>query len=230
MLKELKEEVCRANCALEKFGLVRFTFGNVSGILRERGFVAIKPSGVPYCELTPDDIVVLDLDGKPVQGTLRPSSDAPTHLALYRAFGEIGGITHTHSRHATMFAQAGRGIPCFGTTHADAFYGEIPCTRPLTEDEVSRDYELNAGKVIFERFANLRPLEMPGVLVASHGPFTWGRNAMQSVEYSVLLEDIASTALGTLDLNPSAAPIAQFLLDKHFLRKHGADAYYGQQK
>lgn len=230
MLKELKEQVCRANCDLEKFGLVRLTFGNVSALLRERGFVAIKPSGIPYRDLTPEHIVVLDLDGKTVQGNLHPSSDAPTHLTLYRAFPEIGGITHTHSTYATMFAQAGRGIPCFGTTHADVFHGEVPCTRNINEDEVRHEYEVNTGKLIIERFAEMKPLEMPGVLVACHGPFTWGKTATASVENSVVLEEIAHTAFGTMQLNPSAPPIPRYLLDKHFLRKHGTDAYYGQQR
>ncbi len=230
MLKELKEEVCGANGDLVKYGLVTLTFGNVSGIDRERGLVAIKPSGVPYSALTPDDIVVLDLDGKQVQGVMRPSSDAPTHLALYRAFPDIGGITHTHSSCATMFAQACRGIPCFGTTHADVFYGEVPVTRPLTEEEVARNYEANTGAVIVECLAGRKAVEMPGVLVAHHGPFTWGRNAAAAVENSLVLEEIAKTAIGTLLLRPDAPPIPQYLLDKHYGRKHGSDAYYGQSR
>ena len=230
MIKELTEQVCCANLELQRHGLVVLTFGNVSGIDRERGLVAIKPSGVSYAELTPANVAVVDLDGNRVEGDLRPSSDTPTHLALYKAFPEVGGITHTHSSHATMFAQACRGIPCLGTTHADVFYGEVPVTRGLTEEEVDDDYEVHVGNVIVERFADLTPEEMPGVLVAHHGPFTWGRDAAASVENAVTLEEIATTALGTLELRPDAPPIPQYLLDKHYLRKHGEGAYYGQKK
>ena len=229
MERELREQVCQANRDLVRLGLVTLTFGNASGIDRGEGLVAIKPSGIPYDDLTPDDLVIVDLDGKLVQGSLRPSSDTRTHLILYREFSEIGGLTHTHSTYATMFAQACRGIPCFGTTHADVFYGEVPVTRPLTEEEVHTDYETDTGKVIVERFAELRPHEMPAVLVAHHGPFVWGADAASSVENSVALEEIAKTALGTLQLQPDAPPIPQYLLDKHYLRKHGKDAYYGQQ-
>ena len=229
MLRELREQVCQANCDLVRHGLVMLTFGNVSGIDRDQGLVVIKPSGVSYAGLTPDDLVVVDLGGKVVQGALHPSSDTPTHLVLYRAFTEIGGITHTHSSHATMFAQACRGIPCFGTTHADVFYGEVPVTRPLTEDEVHSEYEVHTGKAIVERFADIEPGSMPAALVAQHGPFVWGRDAAACVENSVVLEEIAKTAIGTLQLQPDAPPIPQYLLDKHYLRKHGRDAYYGQQ-
>ena len=230
MLKKLREAVCQANRDLLRRGLVTLTFGNVSGIDRERGLFVIKPSGASYSDLTPDDLVVVDLDAKVVQGTLHPSSDTPTHLILYRAFPEIGGITHTHSTYATMFAQACRGIPCFGTTHADIFYGEVPVTRPLTEEEVHSEYETNTGKVIVERFAELKPTEMPGVLVAHHGPFAWGKDAAASVENGAALEEIAKTALGTLQLDPDAPPIPEYLLDKHYQRKHGTDAYYGQKR
>lgn len=230
MERELREQVCQANRDLVRLGLVTLTFGNASGIDRGEGLIAIKPSGVAYDDLTPDDLVIVDLDGKVVQGSLRPSSDTPTHLVLYREFAGIGGITHTHSSHATMFAQACRGIPCFGTTHADVFYGEVPVTRPLTEEEVHADYETNTGKVIVERFAEVRPEEMPAVLVAHHGPFVWGADAASSVANSVVLEEIAKTALGTLQLNPDAPPVPQYLLNKHYLRKHGKDAYYGQRQ
>jgi len=228
MIEDLKQQVVEANRKLERLGLVILTFGNVSGIDRDRGLVAIKPSGVSYAALAPDNVAVVDLDGNLVEGELRPSSDTPTHLELYRAFPEIGGVTHTHSSHATMFAQAARPIPCFGTTHADVFYGEVPVTRELTEEEVRADYEVNVGRLIVERFADLEPAEMPGVLVAHHGPFTWGPDAARSVENAVVLEEIARTALGTLQLDPDAQPIARHLLDKHYRRKHGADAYYGQ--
>ena len=228
MLEKLKEEVCRANLDLVKHGLVTLTWGNASGIDRDGGFVVIKPSGVPYEELTPEGLVVVDLTGKVVEGDRRPSSDTPTHLTLYREFSSIGGIAHTHSTHAVMFAQACRGIPCLGTTHAVQFYGEVPVTRSLTEREVEEDYEGNTGKVIAECFSKLNPAEMPAVLAANHGPFTWGDNATSSVENSIVLEEIARIALGTLGLSQAQAQIPQYLLDKHFLRKHGADAYYGQ--
>lgn len=230
MERELREQVCQANRDLVRHGLVTLTFGNVSGIDRDKGLIAIKPSGVAYADLTPDELVIVDLDGKVVQGSLHPSSDTPTHLVLYRAFAEIGGITHTHSSHATMFAQACRGISCFGTTHADVFYGEVPVTRPLTPDEVRGEYEVNTGKAIVERFADIEPGTMPAALVAQHGPFVWGKDAPASVENSVVLEEIARTAIGTLQLQPDTPPIPQHLLDKHYLRKHGKDAYYGQQQ
>jgi len=228
MLEELKAQVCQANQDLERYGLVTLTFGNVSGIAREKGLVAIKPSGVGYADLTPEDIVVVDLDGNVVEGGLRPSSDTPTHLALYRAFPDIGGITHTHSTYATIFAQAGQGIPCLGTTHADHFYGEVPVTRPLSREEIEGEYEANVGNVIVERFAELKPREMPAVLVANHGPFTWGKDPAESVKNAVVLEEIAQTAFGTLSLDESLPPIPKYLLGTHFLRKHGPEAYYGQ--
>ena len=228
MLSALRKSVCRANLELVKHGLITLTFGNVSGRHLEKNLVAIKPSGVDYHALTPDDIVILDLNGNVVEGTLRPSSDAPTHLALYRAWPTIGGITHTHSTYATAFAQAVKPIPCLGTTHADVFYGEVPCTRTLTREEVQSEYELNTGKVIVECLGSTDPLEMPAMLVANHGPFTWGRDAADSVKNSVALEEIARSALATLTLNPAIQPIPDHLLDKHFLRKHGPEAYYGQ--
>jgi L-ribulose-5-phosphate 4-epimerase len=231
MLEELKREVLEANLALPEHGLVTFTWGNVSGIDRETGLVVIKPSGVPYNELKIDDLVVLDLDGNIVEGSLRPSSDTPTHLALYRAFPQIGGIVHTHSPGATSWAQAGRPIPALGTTHADYFYGEIPVTRTLTQEEIERGYELETGNVIIESFEKegLDPIAMPGVLLSGHAPFAWGKNADQAVHNAVVLEEVAKMALNTFMLNPHIKPIDQFLLDKHYLRKHGANAYYGQK-
>ena len=229
VLTSLRESVCRANLDLVKCGLVTLTFGNVSGRDPERNLVAIKPSGVAYEELTPEDIVLLDLDGNIVEGNLRPSSDTPTHLALYRAFPEAGGVTHSHSTYATAFAQAMTSIPCLGTTHADVFYGEVPCTRPLTREEIGGYYEANTGAVIVERFTGLDPMRIPGVLVANHGPFTWGRDAAESVRNSVALEEIARSAIATLTLNPTIRPIPGHLLDKHFMRKHGPKAYYGQK-
>jgi L-ribulose-5-phosphate 4-epimerase len=207
---------------------VLFTFGNASGIDRAAGLVAIKPSGVPYDQLKPSDIVVVDLDGKPVRGDLRPSSDLPTHLALYRAFEGIGGVVHTHSRWATVWAQAGREIPCFGTTHADYFDGAVPVTDPLPAEEINGDYESNTGLAIVRRFQTLDPLARPAVLVAGHGPFAWGRSASEAVHHAVILEELAHMALETVALNPNAQPISQALLDRHFLRKHGPGAYYGQ--
>jgi L-ribulose-5-phosphate 4-epimerase len=232
MLKQLKKEVLEANLQLPKHGLVTFTWGNVSGIDREQGLVVIKPSGIPYEELKVEDLVVINLDGKIVEGTLRPSSDTPTHLALYRAFPKLGGIVHTHSPWATSWAQAGRPIPALGTTHADYFYGEIPCTRPLTQEEIQRAYELETGNVIIEIFENegIDPIAMPGVLLSGHAPFSWGENASQAVHNAVVLEEVAKMALHTFQLNPQVQPIDQFLLDKHYLRKHGASAYYGQKK
>lgn len=231
MLERLKKDVLEANLQLPKHGLVTFTWGNVSGIDRQTGLVVIKPSGVPYDELHIDDLVVLDLDGKIVEGTLRPSSDTPTHLALYRAFPQIGGIVHTHSPWATSWAQAGRRIPALGTTHADYFYGEIPCTRTLTEEEIERGYELETGNVIIETFENegLDPVAMPGILLSGHAPFSWGKNANEAVHNAVVLEEVAKMALNTYLLNPQINAIDQFLLDKHYLRKHGVNAYYGQK-
>lgn len=231
MLESLKEQVLKANLLLPKYQMVTFTWGNVSGIDREKGLVVIKPSGVPYDELKVEDLVVVNLDGEVVEGDLRPSSDTATHIALYKAFPKLGGVVHTHSPWATSWAQAGRPIPALGTTHADYYYGEIPCTRPLTEDEITRAYELETGNVIIETFENagLDPVAMPGVLVSGHAPFCWGKDAMQAVHNAVVLEEVAKMALHTYQLNPAIQPIDQFLLDKHYLRKHGANAYYGQK-
>ena len=229
MLEQLKEAVLAANLELPRRGLVTYTWGNVSGICRERGLVVIKPSGVSYEEMKAEDMVELDLEGNVVEGDLRPSSDTPTHLALYRAWPEVGGIVHTHSTYATVWAQARMGIPCLGTTHADYFYGEIPCTRPLTETEIAGKYEEETGNVIVKAFAQRDPLSMPGALVAGHGPFTWGKDPAEAVHNSVVLEQVALMALFTVSLAPDIDAIPQALLDKHFLRKHGAGAYYGQQ-
>lgn len=231
-LKELREQVCEANRALEPSGLVRLTWGNVSGIDRASGLWAIKPSGVDYLELKPEHVVVLDLEGKVVEGTLRPSSDTKTHLVLYREFPQIGGITHTHSVHATTLAQAGRELPCYGTTHADHFYGTVPVVRALTAAEVAEDYEHYTGVAIVERLRELGldPLEMPAVLQLHHAPFTFGKNAMDSLKNSIALEMCAQMALGTLMLNPGLGEIPRHILDKHHLRKHGPGAYYGQSR
>jgi len=228
--QELKQAVCEANRELKHQKLVIYSWGNVSGIDREAGIVVIKPSGVPYDDLTPDKMVTMKLDGTIVEGDFNPSSDTPTHLELYRAFVSVGGICHTHSRHATMWAQACRPIPCFGTTHADYYYGEVPVTDSLVQSEITNDYEINTGKVIVRRFANLDPRQMPGVLVANHGPFTWGASPAQAVESAVTLEEVAVIAMGTLTISPYQSAISQNLLDKHYLRKHGENAYYGQRK
>jgi len=228
MQEELKKAVCEANLELQKHKLVIYSWGNVSGIDRSAGIVVIKPSGVLYEELTPDKMVVLDLEGKIIEGTLKPSSDTPTHLELYRNFEAIGGICHTHSPNATMWAQACKEIPCFGTTHADNFYGAIPVTETMTEEQIKDDYELNTGRVIVERIAGMDPMQMPAVLVANHGPFTWGADPAAAVEATVVLEEIAAMALGTITINPNQSPISSALLDKHYLRKHGKNAYYGQ--
>jgi len=230
MFKDLKKAVCRANRELAAQGLIKLTWGNVSGIDRAKGLVVIKPSGVPYDALRPESMVVVDLDGKVVAGKLRPSSDTPTHLVLYRAWPQIGGIVHTHSPYATMFAQAGRGIPCLGTTHADTFYGEIPVTRTFKATEVESDYEANTGRIIVERFANLSPEEMPAVLVADHAPFAWGKTPAEAVEHAVVLEEVARMAVGTLLISKGIPLVPQYLMEKHFRRKHGASAYYGQQQ
>ena len=227
MLKKLKHAVYEANMELPHRGLVTYTWGNVSGIDRERGLVVIKPSGVSYDELTPDDLVVLDLDGKVVDGKLNPSSDTKTHLELYKAFPEIGGIVHTHSPYAVGWAQAGRDIPAYGTTHADYFYGPVPCCRSLTEQEVEEDYERNTGLVIVEE---LDPVHVPGAICRNHGPFTWGKDAAQAVYHAVVLEEVAKMAVYTTQIAPDAQPAPQYVLDKHFLRKHGPNAYYGQKK
>ncbi|WP_018605669.1 L-ribulose-5-phosphate 4-epimerase [Uliginosibacterium gangwonense] len=228
-IQALREAVLEANLALPRHGLVTFTWGNVSGIDRSRGLVAIKPSGVSYERMKADDIVVLDLEGTQVEGSLRPSSDTPTHLALYKALPDLGGIVHTHSTHATTWAQAGREIPAFGTTHADYFYGPIPCTRSLSHEEVAHEYELNTGRVIIETIGEHEPLAMPGVLVREHAPFAWGKTPDDAVHNAVVLEEVARMAWMTVILNPSQDPIAEYLLDKHYLRKHGANAYYGQK-
>ncbi len=232
MLEDLKKQVYEANMELPRRGLVTYTWGNVSGIDRERGLIVIKPSGVEYDELRPEDLVVLDLEGNRVEGELNPSSDTKTHLELYRAFPQLGGIVHTHSAHAVAWAQAGEDIPCFGTTHADYFYGPIPCARALTPREVEEDYEGNTGRVIVETFRErgLNPVYVPAVVCRSHGPFTWGKDAAQAVYHAVVLEEVAKMALFTRQVNPAAAPAPQHVLDKHFLRKHGPNAYYGQGK
>ncbi|MCT4783415.1 L-ribulose-5-phosphate 4-epimerase [Exiguobacterium himgiriensis] len=229
--RALKEAVLEANLALPEHGLVTFTWGNVSGIDRDAGLVVIKPSGVPYDRLTVEDMVVVDLEGNIVEGELRPSSDTPTHLALYRSLPEIGGIVHTHSPWATSWAQAKRAIPAFGTTHADYFYGEIPCTRELTDEEIETAYELETGHVILETLDELmlETVAVPGVLVANHAPFCWGKNADEAVHNAVVLEEVAKMGLHALNLNPGLTPIKQSILDKHYLRKHGANAYYGQK-
>ena len=229
MLEALKETVCRANLALVKHNLVTFTWGNVSGIDRRQGLVVIKPSGVEYDGMTPDDMVVVDLgSGRVVEGKWKPSSDTPTHLALYRAFPELGGVVHTHSRWATSWAQAGRGIPAYGTTHGDYFYGEIPCTRRMTPAEIRGEYELETGNVIVETFGERSAKDIPAVLVHSHGPFAWGTDPDNAVHNAVVLEELAFMAFHTEALSPSVGPMQQELLDKHYLRKHGAGAYYGQ--
>ena len=229
MHEELKRAVCEANIELQKWKLVIYSWGNVSGIDGAAGVVAIKPSGVSYDELTPDKMVLLNLDGDVIEGSFKPSSDTPTHLELYRNFKAIGGVCHTHSANATMWAQACREIPCFGTTHADFFYGPIPVTKVMTGNEIKSNYELNTGKVIVRRFAGLDPMQMPGALVANHGPFTWGKGPAEAVESAVVLEQIAAIALGTITINPGQKRISQALLDKHYLRKHGKNAYYGQK-
>lgn len=230
MLEALKETVCEANLELSRRGVVLYTWGNVSGIDRARGLVVIKPSGVPYQGMQPSDMVVVDLEGHIVEGTLRPSSDTPTHLELYKAFPEIGGVVHTHSTHAVVFAQAGMEIPPLGTTHADYFYGAVPVSRSLTRDEVQEAYEKNTGRVIVETVQETgrEALDVPGVLVRNHGPFTWGKDPEEAVYHSVVLEEVAEMAWKTLQLNPSAA-LPPYILEKHYRRKHGPQAYYGQK-
>jgi L-ribulose-5-phosphate 4-epimerase len=230
MLENLKEQVLRANRELVNAGLVTLTWGNVSGISREEGLVVIKPSGVEYDGMKAADMVIVDLYGTVVEGTLRPSSDTPTHLRLYKAFPAIGGITHTHSTYATMFAQACREIPCLGTTHADHFNGSVPVTRFLTKNEVDADYEGNIGNIIIERFKELNAANMSGVLVAGHAPFTWGNNSTDSVRNAIALEQVALIAIGTLQLNPNIDQLPEYILSKHYQRKHGPDSYYGQKK
>lgn len=230
MLETLKEAVCRANLRLPELGLVVFTWGNVSGIDRERKLVVIKPSGIAYDQLTPEDMAVVDLDGNQVEGRWKPSSDTPAHLALYRNFPEIGGVVHTHSRWAAAWAQAGRGIPAYGTTHGDYFYGEVPCTRRMMPEEIAGEYEAETGNVIVERFRGLDPGEIPAVLVHSHGPFTWGKDCFEAVYHSAVLEEVAQMAAQTEQLlGGPGQPMQQELLDRHYLRKHGKNAYYGQK-
>ena len=228
MLKELKERVYLANRLLKDSGLIVLTWGNVSQIDRENGLIVIKPSGVAYDAMSAEDMVVVDLQGRIVEGKLKPSSDLPTHIELYKAFPQIGGITHTHSRWATVFAQAGMPIPALGTTHADTFYGTVPVTRKMTEEEIAGEYEKETGKVIVEAFSEIDPNAVPAALVYSHGPFIWGKDAMKSVENAIVLEETAMMAWNTLCLNPKAE-LQQALLDKHYLRKHGSNAYYGQE-
>lgn len=229
MLEKLKEEVLKANLMLPKYGLVTFTWGNVSGIDREKGLVVIKPSGVEYDTMTAEDMVVVDLKtGDVVEGKWRPSSDTPTHLALYNAFEGLGGIVHTHSRWATSFAQAGEGIKPLGTTQGDYFYGEIPCTRPMRAVEIVGEYEKETGNVIIETFDDKNPLEIPAVLVFSHGPFAWGKNPLEAVHNAVVLEEISFMNYHAISINPDVTRMQQELLDRHYLRKHGKNAYYGQ--
>lgn len=230
MYEELKQTVCQANIELNKHDLVLYSFGNISGIDRKNGVVAIKPSGVAYDQITPEKIVLVDLNGNIIDSSLKPSSDMPTHLELYRNFESVGGVCHTHSTYATMWAQACREIPCLGTTHADYFYGLVPVTEIMTEEEIQKEYELNTGKVIVRRFADLDPMQTPAVLVANHGPFTWGKTPNGALEAAVVLEKIAKTAMGTLLISSEQKQISQVLLDKHYLRKHGKDAYYGQEQ
>jgi L-ribulose-5-phosphate 4-epimerase len=229
MLEKLKKEVYLANMMLPKYGLVTFTWGNVSAIDREKGLIVIKPSGVEYDSLSADDMVVLDLNGKKIEGKLAPSSDTATHIELYKAFPEIGGVVHTHSSYATSFAQACKCIPAFGTTHADYFYGDIPCTRLLTKEEVASDYEKNTGLVIIETLKDLDYNAIPGVVVANHGPFTWGKDAFNAVHNAVVLDEVAKMAYRTMAINPEIKQINKYILDKHYNRKHGKDAYYGQK-
>ena len=231
MLEELKIKVCAANLLLPHYGLVTFTWGNVSGVDRESGLVVIKPSGIEYEGMTPEDMVVVDLDGNTVEGKWKPSSDTATHVELFRAFPNIGGIVHTHSSYAASWAQAGRSIPCYGTTHADCFYGEIPCLRSLTAEEIETDYECNTGRVIVSEFARLHldPDVMPGCLCRCHGPFVWGGDPIEAVHNAVVLEECARMAYRTEQINASAQPAPRALQDKHYFRKHGATAYYGQR-
>lgn len=229
MLEELKQRVYEANMELPKRNLVTYTWGNVSEIDREKGVFVIKPSGVNYEDLKPEDMVVIDLDGNRVEGRYNPSTDTATHLELYKAFPEIGGVVHTHSPWATVWAQAGRSIPSYGTTHADYFYGEIPCARSLTPEEIEEAYEKNTGKVIIEAFLDKNPMYVPGVLCTNHGPFTWGKDAAGAVYNAVVLEEVAKMAHYTEMIRPDVTPIPKPLMDKHFLRKHGANAYYGQK-
>lgn len=230
MLEKLKKQVYEANMELPRYGLVTFTWGNVSAIDSESGLFVIKPSGVDYEKMTPEDMVVMDLQGNKVEGHYKPSSDTPTHLELYKAFPEIGGIVHTHSSYATSWAQAGRSIPCYGTTHADYIYGEVPCLRCLTEEEIAEAYEENTGHLIVNEFLRMNkdPMAVPAVLCKNHGPFAWGKDAMDAVHNAVVLEEVAKMAYRTETINPKVAPAPTELQDKHYFRKHGANAYYGQ--
>lgn len=230
MLEELKQQVYEANMLLPRYNLVTFTWGNVSGIDREKNLFVIKPSGVPYEELIPEDMVVMDLEGNKVEGDLNPSSDTATHLELYKAFPSIGGIVHTHSPYAVAWAQAGKDIPCFGTTHADYFYGDIPCARNLTTEEIDAGYEQNTGKVIIETFADRNPEYVPGVICRNHGPFAWGKDAMEAVHNAVVLEEVAKMDLFTIEIDPDTDEAPENIRVKHFMRKHGPNAYYGQKK
>ncbi len=230
MLEELKKQVCDANRLLPKYGLVTFTWGNVSGIDAAEGLFVIKPSGVEYDKLTPEDMVVMDLKGNQVEGRYKPSSDTPTHLELYKAFPKIGGIVHTHSSYATSWAQAGRSIPCYGTTHADYIYGDVPCLRCLTKEEIEEAYETNTGRLIVDEFVRMKkdPMEVPAVLCEKHGPFAWGKDAFDAVHNAVVLEEVAKMAYRAETINPDVTPAPRELQDKHYFRKHGANAYYGQ--
>ena len=229
MLEELKQTVCEANLLLPKYDLVTFTWGNVSGIDRELGLIAIKPSGVPYDGMAPEDMVIVDFSGNVIEGKWKPSSDTATHIELYKAFPNIGGVVHTHSRWATTFAEAGQPIPAMGTTQADYFYGDIPCTRPMTEEEINGDYEKETGKVIVETFKNIQADDVPGVLVYSHGPFSWGTDPKNAVHNAVVMEEVAFMDWHALMINPEHRDMQKALLDRHYLRKHGKNAYYGQK-
>lgn len=229
MLEELKKKVFEANLELPRKGLVTYTWGNVSAINREKGLIVIKPSGVSYEEMKAEHMVVIDMEGNIIEGDLNPSSDTPTHIALYKEFKEIGGIVHTHSSWATSWAQAGKAIPCYGTTHADYFYDNIPCTRKMKKEEIQGQYEEETGKVIIDTFEGINPMFVPGVIVNNHGPFAWGKDASDAVHNAVVLEEVAKMAYRTESLNPVIEAIDKDLLDKHFLRKHGANAYYGQK-
>ena len=230
MLEALKQQVYEVNMELPRRGLITYTWGNVSGIDWESGLFVIKPSGVEYDRLKPEDLVVMDLNGNRVEGSLNPSSDTPTHIELYKAFPEIGGIVHTHSPYATAWAQAGKSLPCYGTTQADYFFGEIPCARNLTAEEIAEGYEKNTGLVIAETFQNRNPMYVPAVLCKNHGPFTWGKDAHEAVHNAVVLEEVAKMACRCELINPQVQPAPQELQDKHYYRKHGANAYYGQAK
>jgi len=227
-MQQLKQQVFEANMALPRHGLVTFTWGNVSGIDRERQCIAIKPSGVAYETMSADDMVIVDMSGVVIEGKYRPSSDTATHLALYKQYPELGGVVHTHSTHATAWAQAGLSIPALGTTHADYFFGDIPCSRPLTCEEVQGEYELNTGKVIIETLGEINPLHTPGIIVYQHGPFAWGKNVEDAVHNAVVMEEVARMAWIAREINPQLKPIDSYLMNKHFQRKHGANAYYGQ--